>query len=116
MLTGMGKISSGLGAAIVLAATLAFTGCAASAPESAPTPTPTVPDTVFLDTMRSTEAFFGFKDAQLHTIGKDVCAALEDGSSFDDLVYALSINDYDKDQASTIIFASAAEYCPGQER
>lgn len=98
-------------AALTLVAALALSGCAAGAePEATPTPT----ESSFLDEMRSTEAFFGFSDEQLQTIGQSTCDALRDGSSFDDIVDTLAINDFTKDQATTIIFASAAEYCPEQ--
>jgi hypothetical protein len=111
MLTLMGEKFAGvaLGLTVVM---FALAGCAGAA---APTPTPTVEASTFLDGMRATDAFFGFPDAQLHRIGKSVCDALRDGSTFDDLVETLAITDYDEDQVSTIIFASSREYCPEQE-
>lgn len=104
---------------VVALALVALTGCSPSAsePTATPTPTPTVSsEAVFLKEMRATEAFFGFPDEQLIRIGNSVCEALRDGSTFDDLVSTLAITDYTKDEASSIIFASAKAYCPEQER
>lgn len=118
MLTTMGTTPRRLGATALLACAFGIAGCAA-ATEAAPTPSPTLttPEaSTFLETMRSTEAFLGFEDEQLEEIGEDICAALRDGSTFDDLVRTLGINDFTKAQASAVIFASAAEYCPEQER
>lgn len=105
-----------LTAVLIAIGALTLSACAAS-PASEPSPTPTLSvEDQFLSEMRATEAFFGFPDSQLVDIGNSVCAALRDGSSFDDLVSTLAITDYDENEASAIIFASSKAYCPEQER
>ena len=94
-----------------------LSACSSSGTAQAETPTPSpTPSFDFLAEMRSTKAFFGFDDAQLRQIGQTTCDALADGSSFDDLVDTLALNDFTKDQATMVIFASAREYCPQYER
>lgn len=112
MLTSMKK-RRGLWPALICGLLLA--GCGTPAAKTTPTPTLSSEDQ-FLEEMRATNAFFGFADEQLITIGGSICDALRDGSTFDDLVRTLAINDYDEEEASAMIFASARAYCPEQER
>lgn len=103
----------------VAASLVLLAGCSSTPPAPAPpvqtTPTPT-PSSTFIDEMRSTGAFFGFPDGQLRDIAQTICEALDEGSTFDGLVETLAVNDFTEDQASTVIFASAREYCPEHER
>lgn len=94
---------------------LFLAGCSTSAPEPSAAPTVSAEEQ-FLDEMRATEALFGFPDEQLVSIGKSICDALRDGSTFDDMVRTLAITDYSEDEASAMIFASSKAYCPEQER
>lgn len=99
------------GVAVTMAVVLLVVGCSAS-----PTPTATAEPSTFLDDMRATKGFFGADDKQLRDVGESVCAALRNGSSFEDVGHYLTVGGLTKTQATDVIFASAKEYCPEVER
>ena len=100
---------------LLIGAVLLLPGCAS--PSSAPSPSATVdPEATFLSELRDTKAFFGSTDQQLITIGKDVCDALANGSTYADAKSMLGVAGLDSSDAETVIFASAEAYCPDQAR
>ena len=70
----------------------------------------------YLELMRDTKAFFGADDTALNKVGNSICDALKDGSTYDDTVKWLGVAGLTAEQAESVIFASAAEFCPEQAR
>jgi len=85
-------------------------GCASTPP----TPEPTSdPDAIYIETVRDTNALVGASDEQLISLGESTCAAMKDGTSFEEAVKFLGIGGVDDaDDAETIAAASIDAFCP----
>jgi len=90
---------------------LLIAGCASNAgqPASAPTATPTAS---YADQMRDIDHFFGYADSDLQSAGESICAAMEDGTTFERAKELLGMNGMSDGEASEAVRLSVDEYCP----
>jgi hypothetical protein len=88
-----------------------LSGCAVT-----PEPVPTVSAPTYLQTVRDSKVFFGYSDERINDVGQLYCDNLQGGATYNETVELLQFveSGISRDQAETVIYAMAAEFCPEQ--